>query len=208
MTALGQKLDTNRFTWNDYCSWPESEHWELIGGEAFAMSPSPTVDHQDISMSLGVELVTHFKDKKCRVYPAPMDVKLSDADVVQPDLLVVCNPSQIKQHIEGPPSMVVEITSPSSIAHDRMRKTALYARYGVKEYWIVTPYPCMVEVYLLQNERYLLWNTFGSGDTLKSPSFPDLSIDLQAIFSFVIEQHTTKTPDNPPKPPPSRQTEM
>jgi len=173
-----------RFTWADYLTWPENERWELIDGEAVAMSPSPSSFHQDATAGLLVAMKNYFAGRKCRVYPAPMDVKLSDVDVVQPDILVVCNPEQIKNHIEGPPALVVEILSRSSLQRDRITKTEMYARYGIEEYWIVTPDPGLVEVYKLQDGHYLLWKAFGPKDTLTSPGFPGLSIGLPEVFDY------------------------
>ncbi len=116
-----------------------------------------------------------------------MDVRLSDADVVQPDVLVVCDPDKIKEtHIEGAPDIAVEITSPSSISHDRMRKLALYAKYGVKEYWIVTPYPHLVEVLLLDGDSYRVHSVFTKRDTLSSPTLSGLEIPLDGVFNFPI----------------------
>ncbi|NCD34897.1 MAG: Uma2 family endonuclease, partial [Spartobacteria bacterium] len=175
--------------WDDYRTWSDTKRWELLAGQAYAMSPSPSCEHQDIVLSLGTKIKNALIGKTCTTFIAPMDVKLSEEDVVQPDLLVVCDPKQIKQYIEGAPALIIEILSPSSLRHDRMVKTALYAKFGIKEYWIVTPFPCMVEIYLLQGEHYALWNTFGNEDTLTSPSFPDLQIDLNDVFAFTLEQH-------------------
>jgi len=178
-----------RYTWDDYQTWPEGERWELIGGAAHAMSPSPLTEHQDIAISLGVKMREYFAGKKCRALMAPMDVKLSDEDVVQPDLLVVCDPSQLQGHIAGPPALVVEIVSPGSARIDRVLKTELYARFGIKEYWIVTPFPCTVEIFLLQGDRYVFWKGFSEEDVLTSPSFPDLQIELKGVFEFALQQH-------------------
>ncbi len=179
----------SHYTWDDYVTWPEGSRWELIGGQPLAMSPSPVTRHQDILGALHAQMRPFFRGKGCKVYPAPMDVKLSDEDVVQPDLVVVCNPEQIQKHIEGPPSLVVEILSESSLRHDRVVKTELYARFGIAEYWIVTPFPSVVEVYQLQGDRYLLWKAFGREDTLKSPGFPELAILLKEVFDFPLEPH-------------------
>jgi Uma2 family endonuclease len=93
-----------------------------------------------------------------------MDVKLSEEDVVQPDLLVVCKPEQIKRtHIEGSPSLVVEVLSKSSEKNDRHLKRELYARSRVGEYWIVMPFP--------------------------SSSFPEVTFPLAPIFDFPLEDH-------------------
>lgn len=188
MAEPALKID-ERFTWDDYQTWPEGERWELIGGVAYAMSPSPLTEHQDIAISMGSKMREYFTGKKCRALMAPMDVKLSDEDVVQPDLLVVCDPSQLKGHIEGPPALVVEILSPGNARKDRVIKTELYARFGIKEYWVVTPFPCMVEIFLLEEAHYVFWKGFTEEDVLTSPSFPDLQIELKGVFEFALQQH-------------------
>lgn len=191
MVQAAAKLE-ERYTWDDYRLWPEDERWELIGGAAHAMSPSPASEHQDVALSLGSKMKEYFTGKKCRALIAPMDVKLSDEDVVQPDLLVVCDPAQIQRHIEGPPALVVEIVSPSSTWIDRVVKTALYARFGIKEYWIVTPFPCMVEVFWLQGDKYVFWKGFTHSDVLTSPGFPDLQIELAGVFELALQQHASE----------------
>jgi Uma2 family endonuclease len=108
--------------------------------------------------------------------------------VVQPDLLVVCNPQQIKRtHIEGAPALAVEIESESSAYRDRLLKLNLYARTGVKEYWIVRPWPSLVEVLLLQGAKYQVHEVFGKDQILTSPSFPGLQITLVDVFDFPLE---------------------
>ena len=186
--ALPAQKPGRRFTWAVYRTWPDDERWEIIGGEACGLSPSPASRHQIISGELFAALRSFLKGRCCRVFTAPMDVKLSDEDVVQPDLLVVCDPKQIlRTHIEGAPSLVVEILSPDSTAHDRIRKSALYATAGVKEYWLVTPWPHIVEVLQLQGSRYLLHRAYGKTDKLTSPTFPGLELPLAGIFDFPLD---------------------
>lgn len=175
-------------TWAEYQTWNDDQRWEIIGGEAYLMSPSPTSRHQLITGEMYRQMANFFKGKSCRALTAAMDVRLSDEDVVQPDLLVVCDPQQIKRtHIEGAPSLVVEITSDSSTRRDRLLKLNLYARSGVKEYWIVTPWPSLVEVLLLEGSRYVVHNVFDKDQTLVSPSFPGLQIELSEVFDFPLE---------------------
>lgn len=129
-----------------------------------------------------------FEGKKCEPFAAPTDVKLSDEDVVQPDLLVVCEPDKIKTtHIEGPPTLIVEILSPSTALFDRARKMRTYAKFAVKEVWLVTPYPGLAEVFVLDGESYRLCGAYTKEDTLTSPTFPELEIDLRKVFDFPIE---------------------
>lgn len=187
MSTAALKLDRH-YTWADYRTWPDDERWELIGGVAYAMSPSPTSRHQIISMQLGSAMQGLLKGKPYRVFAAPMDLKLSDEDVVQPDLLVVCDPAQIhRTHIEGPPRLVVEILSPHSHLRDRNLKMQLCARAGIAECWIVTPFPHLIEVFELKDGYYRLWKAFGKADTLRSAAFPELAVELEGVFDFPLE---------------------
>lgn len=180
--------ERRRYTVADYQTWNDNQRWELIGGEAYLMSPSPTSRHQRIVSDLCRQMASYFKGKTCQLYVSPMDVVLSDEDVVQPDLLVVCDPRQIKRtQIVGAPTLVVEILSDSTASRDRLLKLDLYARSGVKEYWIVTPWPSLVEVLLLEGTRYVVHKVFDKDDTLNSPTFPDLKIELRDVFDFPLE---------------------
>ncbi|MFN8614240.1 MAG: Uma2 family endonuclease [Vulcanimicrobiota bacterium] len=169
-------------TWDDYLSWNDEKRWELIDGRAYAMS-SPGVLHQRLVKSFGLQIESRLRGQTCEVFLSPMDVKLSDKNVVQPDLLVICRPEQIAQtHIEGAPTIVVEILSPSTAHHDRMRKINLYARFGVKEYWIVTPDPPMLELYVLDGATYRLSGVYNHAGEFTSPTIPCLKLDLAELF--------------------------
>ena len=103
--------------------------------------------------------------------------------------MVVCDPTQFRTtHLEGPPRLIVEILSPSSQRHDRVRKLNLYARAGVEEYWLVTPHPFMVEV--LHNREGLFSSVGAYTETgiLRSPSFPEISLNLQELYASLPPQ--------------------
>ncbi|OPZ31700.1 MAG: hypothetical protein BWZ02_00028 [Lentisphaerae bacterium ADurb.BinA184] len=190
------------FTYSDYASWSDDERWELIDGEPRAMAPAPLVRHQAVTSALHAALFAHLRKGPCQVFPAPIDVKLSETNVVQPDLVVVCDPDQITEtHIEGAPAMVVEILSPASVCHDRVTKFTLYQRFGVKEYWLVTPHPALVEIFVLENGYFHLANGFRKRDTLTSPAFPRLKLRLDQVFTFPIppEEEIREVEARPPR---------
>jgi len=193
----------DRWSWDDYRTWNDDQRWELLEGEPYCMSPAPTSRHQAIAIDLAVLLAQHFKGKTCRPFIAPIDVKLSAHNIVQPDLLVVCDPSQIREtHIEGPPELVVEILSPSSGRHDRVRKLALYARSGVAEYWLIQPYPAVVEVLRLDGDSYRIAGAYTDRDQLHSPTFPELILDLAEVFTLPVpaEEQIDEVRESPPPP--------
>ncbi|MFH0907360.1 MAG: Uma2 family endonuclease [bacterium] len=191
-----------RYAWSDYQRMEDDQRAEIIGGELYDMTPAPASRHQIILRELFGPMFNYFKGKPCQVYVAPYDVKLSDEDIVQPDVLVVCDPRQIKRtHVEGAPALVIEIISPSSAQHDKVRKLQLYKQFGVKEYWIVTPFPPMIEILLFDGEFYRLHSIFTQRHELVSPSFPDLRIPLKPVFDFPLDagdEKEVREYDGPP----------
>jgi hypothetical protein len=126
----------------------------------------------------------------------PRRVKLSDFDVVQPDGLVVCDRAKIGEAaIVGTPDLIIEILSPTTEAHDRREKRALYERFGIPEYWIVSPNG-FVEVYAPDDQgRYPAPTLAGLDESFTSPRFPELRVNVQDLFEDVpIERPMLLTP--------------
>ncbi|MBU0934800.1 MAG: Uma2 family endonuclease [Spirochaetes bacterium] len=150
-----------KFTLEDWHKWPEGERWELINGEAWNMSPAPGREHQKLVGRLHAAIYGFLENKPCEVYVAPTDVFLAVDDesesrdtVVQPDLLVVCDPDKlVDEGIRGAPDLVIEVLSPSTAAKDLEDKKALYEKHGVREYWIVRS-DGSVFVWVLEAARY------------------------------------------------------
>lgn len=175
-----------KFTYEDYKSLPESEtkRYELLEGE-LVMVPSPTFEHQSISGGLFVALWDFVEEHGLGVVVgAPLDVVLGE-DVVQPDILYVSKRrSRIITHeeIRGAPDLVVEILSPATAQRDRAYKKRLYARHGVKEYWIVDPDAKMIEVLSLGERGFESVGLYHANGTLSSPLLAGLKIALKEIF--------------------------
>jgi Uma2 family endonuclease len=157
------RRDLERHTYGDYLAWPEDVRYELIDGVAYAMSPAPTVSHQEVLLELSRQIDEALGESACRVLIAPLDVRLPRGDeadeavdtVVQPDLLVVCDPARIDERgVRGAPDWIIEVLSPATAAHDQVRKRDLYERAGVREYWLVHPTDRIVTVYRLENGHY------------------------------------------------------
>ena len=151
------------YTYADYLQWPEDVRYELIDGVPYLMAPAPLIEHQDIAGEIFRQLANQLVGKPCRPYIAPVDVRLprqNEADaaidtVVQPDVLVVCDPSRIdRRGVRGAPDWLVEVLSPSTAAHDQIAKRRLYERAGVREYWLVHPGDRTLTVYALVDGQY------------------------------------------------------
>ncbi|MCL2391044.1 MAG: Uma2 family endonuclease [Oscillospiraceae bacterium] len=156
------ELDKNkRYTYADYLTWDEDFRCELIDGIVYAMAPSPAQGHQDTSGELFGQLWSFLRDKHCKVYHAPFDVRLSSEEsggdtVVQPDIFVVCDHDKLDgKRCNGAPDFVIEVISPSSATRDTVIKLHQYMHAGVREYWIVDPELRVLQVGLLQDGRYI-----------------------------------------------------
>ena len=175
-----------KLTVEDYMATSDDERYELIDGELI-MPPAPATRHQRIQVNLGVRLVQFLESMGFgKVYFAPTDIVLSDTDVVQPDLLFVSTERQhiiTPANIQGAPDLVVEILSPATAGLDQGYKRELYARHGVKEYWIVGTDPDTVSVLLLQGNEYEVFETLNPGQTLRSPTLQGLSLSVEDIFA-------------------------
>jgi len=175
-----------RYTWTEYQTWSDGERWEIIDGVAHNMSPAPSIRHQSIAGNLFSYLHRHLSGKSCRPFIAPTDVRLSETDVVQPDILVVCDPARITpSHIEGAPELVVEILSPGTSARDLREKKWLYQRCGVREYIVVDPLELYAQRFLLSSEgRYGEPEIFGPEDIISLTVLEGLAFDLREILEW------------------------
>ena len=181
---------TKQYTFSDYMLWQFNDRVELLRGFINKMSPAPNRRHQVLSRNLTFSLINKFKKgTTCEVYFAPFDVRLpvpsakKDTTVVQPDICIICDKSKLDdQGCNGAPDLIVEILSPSNSKHDADTKFKLYEESGVKEYWMVDPEKQMVFVYTLQNQIYIGLKPFTLDETIDSPLFPDLKVEVNEIF--------------------------
>ena len=137
---------------------------ELIDGSACVREPpAPSQSHQMVVMELGAQLTAALRGKPSRVYAAPFDVRLPKAveeddlidTVVQPDVLIVCDPRKIDEHgMRGAPDWLAEVLSPRTARHDRFVKLPAYERAGVREVWLINPVERTVAIYRLEAGRY------------------------------------------------------
>ena len=175
-----------RHTYEDYCLLPDDKRFELIDGEFYEMAPSPITVHQRTLLFLA-RLLSDWVDLHGlgEVFIAPFDVILSEHDTFQPDVLFV---SEARRSIithracEGAPDLVVEILSPSTSQRDLGIKRNRYALFGVREYWIVDPVACSLEVLALREGDYVSLGTHTGEDTPASEVLAGLTFPVMSIF--------------------------
>jgi Uma2 family endonuclease len=181
------EAEKTHYTYADYLAWETDKRYELMDGVAYMMA-SPSVIHQGVSRELTLQFGSFLRGKPCRVFSAPLDVRLFpredriDDTVLQPDLLVVCDKTKLsKGSCDGAPDLVIEIVSPSNTVQELLRKFNYYLDAGVREYWVVNPDTQTVQVHVLENGHFV--STIYKKDAAIPVSIlPELGIDLKSIW--------------------------
>ena len=184
MAAVLQK-QAKRWTYEDYYKLNDDQRYEIIDGELLLMAPGPDTWHQGWVGELYTILRSHVKSAKLgKVLLSPVDVVLDPENTVQPDLVFVSEGHLSiiqKRAIFGSPDLVVELISPSSIRKDRYVKQALYARFGIKEYWLGDPATKSLQILALKDGSYHLHACAEGKGTLTSLVLPGLTFDLAEV---------------------------
>ena len=173
-----------KYSYEDYREW--EGRWELIGGIPYAMAPAPYPKHQKIAFHISKELDKNlkciFKDI-CEVYISPVDWKIDEITVVQPDVAIFCENPQ-KQYFSTTPFLVVEVLSRATAQKDMTVKFDLYEKEGVGCYIMIEPDSQKVEIYELKDKGYKLIQRFQDrGFYSYKNDKCEVGIDFEKVFN-------------------------
>jgi Uma2 family endonuclease len=174
----------------------DGRQYELYDGEVRVV-PSPTNRHQMVLRNLVALFLEYAKEHRGRLLFAPSDVVFTPFNVIQPDLLYFSEARRHLVQLDTPtdiaPDLTIEVISPGTSAHDRGRKQAVCARFGVSEYWIVDPLAATIEIFVLDGRGYRLAQNCGLADgapsaleaqAVASPTIAGLRVVASHIFDF------------------------
>ena len=140
-----------KYTYEDYQHWEDP--WELIEGIPYAMTPLPSIRHQNLSGNIHFQLKSLLKTcGQCRAF-LPINWKISEDTILQPDNCVVCD-EIVENYLTHAPILIFEILSPSTALKDKNIKYQLYQEQGVQYYIIVNPQTNGAEVFELKKQSY------------------------------------------------------
>lgn len=180
------------YSYSNYLNWLFEERVELIKGKVFKMSPAPSRVHQEIFGAIFNPIYNFLKNKSCKVYGAPFDVrfpKKSKEDaaiftVLQPDICVVCDLTKLDDKgCVGAPDIVVEILSPGNNKKELLYKYQVYQEFGVKEYWVVSQSDQYILIYTLDSSgKFQASKMFTLSEQITSAVLPDFVLELDNVF--------------------------
>lgn len=178
-----------RLTYRDFVRFPDDgRRHELIDGKHY-VTPPPNLRHQRLVQQLARALWNYLDLHPIgELFCVPVDCVLSFFDIVEPDLLIIANDQTAivtKRNLRGAPALVVEVASPSTKRRDRRHKRDLYARAGVREYWMIDPDANSVTVFRRTPEgEFPIVATLQAavGETLTTPLLPGFELKLSHYF--------------------------
>lgn len=165
----------------------ENKPYQIIAGEK-VVAPSATPFHQEILRNLIERLGFFVRSKRLgKLLISPLDIRFNENEVYQPDLAFVRQPKiegVKKEKIDTLPDLVIEVLSPSNAYHDLTHKKAIYAQYGVAEYWIIDPIEETIEILINEGGLYRTEALLRKPATLESAMFPGFSMTVEDVFEF------------------------
>jgi Uma2 family endonuclease len=180
------KVVRPRISYADLERTPEDgRRYELYDGEMYVV-PAPVPKHQIVQQSLAEILHAYAAKHGGFSVPSPIDIVFSQYDVLQPDI-VYFTPERahlidIERAIQDAPDLCIEVLSPSTRDTDRGRKMPVFARYGVREYWIADPDVRGIEIYTLKGAGYVLAGAVSGDERVTSPLLPGLTFAAGSVF--------------------------
>jgi Uma2 family endonuclease len=168
----------------DYDGLPDEPRCELLYGRLYLMS-GPTPLHQVVAQMVWRYLDDIALAAGATAFMAPLDVELADHSVVQPDVIYLsAGRREIARHrIVGPPDLLVEVLSPSSMGRDWRVKLMLYAESGIREYWIVDPKTRLIEFLVNEGGRFM--TAMPAGAQYRSQGLPEINLDVAELWRQV-----------------------
>lgn len=178
------------WSYAQYLTWDDNNRWEIINGTVYNMSPAPGRFHQHYIGNIFAQFHQQLKGKPCQAFVSPFDVRFAEKpddgdediiNVVQPDIIIVCDQSKLDNRgCKGAPDLVVEVLSPSTMKRDRKEKFELYRKFGVKEYWLVYPGENTIEVFTLNNGSY--------GESVLYDENDTVTVSVAGGFNVVVKE--------------------
>ena len=170
----------------DYFALPDTSRLIELSGGKLIMPPHPTDTHQRIVLRLVLAFQSFVEAHDLGVIRfAPLPVRLWPDKVREPDLLFVshAHAERMGEQAYGPPDLVVEVVSASTRRTDRVEKFVEYARAGIGEYWLVDSEAQTLEVFVLQDDAYMLLVKAVAGEKAYSRLLDGFELAADEVFA-------------------------
>jgi Uma2 family endonuclease len=162
----------HRYTYAEYLAHEAASNvkHEFFDGEIYAMAGG-SLAHAALAMRIGAALVAAARGGPCVVFSSDLKVRaLATGLTVYPDVTVICGPAEtdpLSEHVALNPTLVVEVTSPSTEDWDRGEKLGSYRTIpSVRECVLVSHRERRLEVHRREPDGTWTVTTAGAGQAL------------------------------------------
>jgi len=174
-------------TTEEYLATPETLLPRELAFGALHVADAPLVPHQRAVGHLFLALHQHLETHPIgEVWLSPIDVVLDHdrALVVQPDLLVVLNDRRgiVRERVYGAPDLVIEILSPHPRVGSIEERLRWFARYGVRECWLLHQIEDVLEVIRFADGRIQAREAFDPTQRIVSAVLPGFDGTVGAML--------------------------
>lgn len=178
--------DNRRFTREEYEQlvkqgyFHPEEKVELIEGILYEMAPQSSSHATGVRGSNEALRSVFSKGYDVR---SQLPLALGFDSEPEPDVAVVSGTWRDYSHTHPTTAILIVEVADSSLIHDRKRKTRLYARAGIPEYWILNLVRWCLEVYREPKDGvYTSHVILREGDSVSPLSRPEASIPVGSLF--------------------------
>jgi Uma2 family endonuclease len=163
---------------------------EVISG-SLEVLPGPLPRHGRAQRTLGSFIGKPFDDDDGLGGPGgwwiflEVDVQLSEHDIVRPDLSGwrrerLADPDE--RPFTTAPDWACEILSPSTARRDRVTKRHLYAKHGIRHYWLLDPDTRTLEALELRDGVWIEVGVYDDTATVRLPPFTEVELPIGRLF--------------------------
>jgi Uma2 family endonuclease len=193
MASSSSAMETNvmapapLLTTDEYLRTPETlQPAELIYG-ALRVAEAPTVWHQQAVCAFLLALAPHVRERRLgRVLLSPLDVIIDwdKALILQPDLVFISHERwQVRrQKLVGAPDLVLEVLSPHPRIGKLQERIDWFARYGVREIWLLHQQTERFEVLRTANGRIVSRESIDYLTPITSAVLPEFRLPVHDIL--------------------------
>ncbi len=181
------QIVSTKLSADEFLEWPEGDQlrYELIDGEVL-VTPAPNIEHQFIVGRIFRHLDEFLEAHPIgRAFISPVDVRMDDENVFQPDVFVILTEHLdrvVPENVRGAPDLAVEVLSKKTRSRDRILKLRVYERRRVPEIWFIDPKTKAVELLRLGGEAYVKAETLSRGGVIATPLLPGFSLAVARLF--------------------------
>ena len=171
---------------------------EYVAGQIYSMAGASDA-HNTVALNLATLLRSKVRGGPCRVYISDMKVRVESADVFYyPDVLVTCDPEDSDPYVKTRPSLIVEVTSPSTTATDHREKLLAYQKLvSLREYILIAQHEMRIEMYRRDALGHWWLETFGPEQSFEIESV-NLGLAVKDLYEDVVLR---PWPADEPEPP-------